>query len=256
MILKRVFCAALAAAAIMAFAGCGKTESSSSKAESSQTETQAQTAAKSTAASTADEASATEQAAEKHIPGKLYALNQKEGEAPVITALKLCGNRAGSEEGVNGWEASADKIRCIFEQNEWIELYPQTELTGSIAAYLVPHSDDTASYVDSFTAALSDDVPRTELIKPEEENGAWGSFYAHPEVYAPGYYDVVITSDLKPVAMVMVKIYAEGSLSDKDDAALEQLISSEVSSFEQQLSSEVSTVEQQLSSENSTLEQQ
>ncbi len=253
MILKRVFCAALAAAAIMAFAGCGKTESSSSKAESSQTETQAQTAAK----STADEASATGQtAAEKHIPGKLYALNQKEGESPAITALKLVGNRVGSEVGVNGWEASADMIRCVFEQNEWIELYPQTEQTGSLAAYLVPHTDDTASYVDSFTAALSDDVPRTELIKPEEENGAWGSFYAHPEVYAPGYYDVVITSDLKPVAMVMVKIYAEGSLSDKDDAALEQLISSEVSSFEQQLSSEVSTLEQQLSSENSTLEQQ
>lgn len=231
MFLKRILSAALAAVAVMAFAGCGKTESSSSKAESSQTETQAQTSA----ASTADQASATEQtAAEKHIPGKLYALNQKEGEAPVITALKLCGNRAGSEEGVNGWEASADKIRCIFEQNEWIELYPQTELTGSIAAYLVPHSDDTASYVDSFIAVLSDDVPKTKLTKPEEENGSWGSFYAQPELNAAGWYDVIITSDVKPVAMVTVKICAEGELENKDDAALEQLMNSEISTFEQQ----------------------
>lgn len=234
MFLKRLLSAALAAVAVMAFAGCGKTESSSSKAESSQTETQAQTAAKSTAASTADEASATEQAAEKHIPGKLYALNQKEGEAPVITALKLCGNRSGSEDGVNGWEASADKIRCVFEQNEWIELYPQTELTGTLAAYLVPHSDDTASYVDSFIAALSDDVPKTKLTKPEEENGAWGSFYAQPELNAAGWYDVIITSDVKPVAMVTVKICAEGELENKDDAALEQLMNSEISTFEQQ----------------------
>ena len=231
MFLKRLLSAALAAVAVMAFAGCGKTESSSSKAESSQTETQSQTSA----ASTADQASATEQAAaEKHIPGKLYALNQKEGEAPVITALKLCGNRSGSEDGVNGWEASADKIRCVFEQNEWIELYPQTELTGTLAAYLVPHSDDTASYVDSFIAALSDDVPKTKLTKPEEENGAWGSFYAQPELNAAGWYDVIITSDVKPVAMVTVKICAEGELENKDDAALDQLMNSEISTFEQQ----------------------
>ena len=132
-------------------------------------------------------------------------------------------------QGVNGWKASADKIRFVFEQSEWIELYPQTEQTSGLAAYLVPHSDDAATYTDTFVAALNDDTPKTELTKPEEQGAAWGSFYAHPEVNAPGYYDLIITSGMKPVAMVMVRIYPEGGLSDYDDAKLEQLMNSELS---------------------------
>ena len=143
--------------------------------------------------------------------------------------MKLNGNQVGTEEGVNGWKASADKIRFVFEQSEWIELYPQTELTSGLAAYLVPHSDDAATYTDTFVAALNDDTPKTELTKPEEQGAAWGSFYAHPEVNAPGYYDLIITSGMKPVAMVMVRIYPEGGLSDYDDAKLEQLMNSESS---------------------------
>lgn len=235
MLPKRIMSAALAAVAVMAFAGCSKTESSSSKTESSQAETQAQTEAQTSAAEAtkADEA-ATTAAAEKTVPGKLYSLNLKDDEAPVISALKLTGNRFGSQDGINGWEASGDKIRFVFEQSEWIELYPQTEKTSGLSAFLVPHSDDTATYTDSFIAALNDDTPKTELAKPEDATSAWGSFYAHPEVSAPGYYDVIITSDMKPVAMVMVKIYEENKLSDKDDAALEQLMKEELSSFEQQ----------------------
>lgn len=240
MLPKRIMSAALAAVAVMAFAGCSKTESSSSKTESSQAETQAQTEAQTSAAEAtkADEAattaSANETTAEKTVPGKLYSLNLKDDEAPVISALKLTGNRFGSQDGINGWEASGDKIRFVFEQSEWIELYPQTKKTSGLSAFLVPHSDDTATYTDSFIAALNDDTPKTELAKPEDATSAWGSFYAHPEVNAPGYYDVIITSDMKPVAMVMVKIYEENKLSDKDDAALEQLMKEELSSFEQQ----------------------
>ena len=98
-----------------------------------------------------------------------------------------------------------------------------------MAAYLVPHSDDAAAYTDTFVAALNDDTPKTELTKPEEQGAAWGSFYAHPETNAPGYYDLIITSGMKPVAMVMVRIYPEGGLSDYDDAKLEQLMNSESS---------------------------
>ena len=210
MLLKRILSAALAAAAILAFAGCGKSSDSSAKAESSQTETQQQTTEQTTTAKSATTNASADKTAEKPVPGKLYALNQDEGDAPAISALKLNGNQVGTEEGVNGWKASADKIRFVFEQSEWIELYPQTELT-------------------TFVAALNDDVPKTELTKPEEQGAAWGSFYAHPETNAPGYYDLIITSGMKPVAMVMVRIYPEGGLSDYDDAKLEQLMNSESS---------------------------
>ncbi len=167
------------------------------KAESSQTETQQQTTEQTTTAKSATTNASADKSAEKPVPGKLYALNQYEGDAPAISALKLNGNQVGTEEGVNGWKASADKIRFVFEQSEWIELYPQTEQTSGLAAYLVPHSDDAATYTDTFVAALNDDVPNTELTKPEEQGAAWGSFYAHPETNAPGYYDLIITSGMK-----------------------------------------------------------
>ena len=153
MLLKRILSAALAAAAILAFAGCGKSSDSSAKAESSQTETQQQTTEQTTTAKSATTNASADKTAEKPVPGKLYALNQDEGDAPAISALKLNGNQVGTEEGVNGWKASADKIRFVFEQSEWIELYPQTEQTSGLAAYLVPHSDDAATYTDKARGA-------------------------------------------------------------------------------------------------------
>ena len=106
MLLKRILSAALAAAAILAFAGCGKSSDSSSKAESSQTETQQQTTEQTTTAKSATTNASADKTAEKPVPGKLYALNQDEGDAPAISALKLNGNQVGTEEGVNGWKAS------------------------------------------------------------------------------------------------------------------------------------------------------
>ena len=113
MLLKRILSAALAAAAILAFAGCGKSSDSSAKAESSQTETQQQTTVQTTTAKPSANDASADKSAEKPVPGKLYALNQDEGDAPAISALKLNGNQVGTEEGVNGWKASADKNRAV-----------------------------------------------------------------------------------------------------------------------------------------------
>ena len=100
MLLKRILSAALAAAAILAFAGCGKSSDSSAKAESSQTETQQQTTVQTTTAKPSANDASADKSAEKPVPGKLYALNQYEGDAPAISALKLNGNQVGTEEGV------------------------------------------------------------------------------------------------------------------------------------------------------------
>ena len=48
------------------------------------------------------------------VLGKLYFVNLKEGEQPVMTGLSLFGNRCGSE-GFNNKPCAAEGIRSVFE---------------------------------------------------------------------------------------------------------------------------------------------
>ncbi|MBQ2332678.1 MAG: hypothetical protein II380_01845, partial [Prevotella sp.] len=58
------------------------------------------------------------------VLGKLYFVNLKEGEQPIMTALSLFGNRCGSES-FNHKPYATEGIRSVFELDEWIEFYPQ-----------------------------------------------------------------------------------------------------------------------------------
>ena len=51
------------------------------------------------------------------VLGKLYFVNLKEGEQPVMTALSLFGNRCGSEN-FNHKPHATKGIRSVFELNE------------------------------------------------------------------------------------------------------------------------------------------
>ena len=64
------------------------------------------------------------QAQDTAVLGKLCFVNVEEGEQPVMTALRLSGNRCGSEL-FNNKPCSADGIRSVFELDEWIEFHPQ-----------------------------------------------------------------------------------------------------------------------------------
>ena len=63
--------------------------------------------------------------------GKLYFMNIKEGEQPVMTGLSLFGNRCGSE-AFNHKPAATEGIRSVFELDEWIEFHPEASAKTGI----------------------------------------------------------------------------------------------------------------------------
>ena len=159
--------------------------------------------------------------------GKLYFVNIKEGEKPIMTALRLYGDRCGSES-FNNKPYATEGIRSIFELNEWIEFYPQASATSGIKVMVFTHKADQSFYIKN---SLNDKTPgyiqELDLNKdPEqEENYHWGSFYLNPEEVSSGYYDFVFIYKNKVFATMLTHFYKEEEISDKSDSELEELMS-------------------------------
>ena len=121
------------------------------------------------------------------VLGKLYFVNLKEGEQPVMTALSLFGNRCGSES-FNHKPYATEGIRSVFELDEWIEFHPKAN-ASAIKVMVFTHKADQSFYTKN---SLNDKTPgyiqECELNKdPEsEETDSWGSFYLHPDEVSPG----------------------------------------------------------------------
>ena len=232
--MKKLFTLIVASAVILSLSACGKKEDNSGSPVVQQTTTttaaattQQQANDTTTAAQSADDGSGT-------IPGVLYQLNQKEDEEPVIRAVCLDGGsagtyRSGEGDSVNGKEPSENDIRCIFELNEWISILPDTDKAEGLTAYIVEHQDDPQTYVESFFAGLSDDVPKVELVKPDDESGYgyWGELFVFNEEHQPGYYDLVFTEGYKPIAKITLKLYAMEELQGKTDKELNEIMETE-----------------------------
>ena len=162
--------------------------------------------------------------------GKLYFVNLKDGEKPVLKGLRLFGNRAGNQEegkGINAYPYSTEKIRFIFELNEWVEFYPQTDNSVGFAVWVFQHKKDQSFYLKN---ELSDELPGfaqyCEIRKdPEQdENWHWGSFYLFNEECTPGYYDFVFVSGGKVFATMLTKFFKDEELYGKSDAELEKVM--------------------------------
>ena len=159
--------------------------------------------------------------------GKLYFVNIKEGEKPIMNALRLYGDRCGSES-FNNKPYATEGIRSIFELNEWIDFYPQASATSGIKVMVFTHKADQSFYIKN---SLNDKTPgyiqELNLNKdPEqEENYHWGSFYLNPEEVSPGYYDFVFIYKNKVFATMLTHLYKEEEISDKSDSELEELMS-------------------------------
>ena len=168
----------------------------------------------------------TAQNQETMVLGKLYFVNLKEGEQPVMTGLSLFGDRCGSID-FNHKPYAAEGIRSVFELDEWIEFHPQTNATTGIKVMVFKHKADQNFYMKN---ALNDETPdyiqECELNKDPDadENAHWGSFYLHPEEVAPGYYDFVFTYNNKVFAIMLTKFYQLDELSVKSDSELEKLM--------------------------------
>ena len=160
------------------------------------------------------------------VLGKLYFVNLKEGEQPVMSGLSLFGNRCGTED-FNNKPCAAEGIRSVFELDEWIEFHPQASAKTGIKVMVFKHNADQGFYQKN---ALNGDTPgyilECELNRdPDaEEADQWGSFYLHPEEVAPGYYDFVFLYGNKVIAIMLTKFYKPEELSEMPDSQLEKLM--------------------------------
>lgn len=160
------------------------------------------------------------------VLGKLYFVNLKEGEKPVMTGLSLFGNRCGTED-FNNKPYATEGIRSVFELNEWIEFHPQSNATTGIKVMVFKHKADQGFYLKN---ALNDKTPgyvqECELNKDPDAEATyhWGSFYLHPEEVSSGFYDFVFLYNNKVIATMPTRFYPENQIIEKSDSELENLM--------------------------------
>lgn len=169
--------------------------------------------------------SAANTAEDPMVLGKLYFVNLKEGEQPIMTGLSLFGNRCGSEN-FNNKPYAAEGIRSVFELDEWIEFHPQTNAETGIKVMVFKHKADQSFYLkNALNDETSDYVLECELNKnPDDETSHWGSFYLHPEEVEPGLYDFVFIYSNKVFATMLTQFYKPDELYEKTDSDLENLM--------------------------------
>lgn len=167
-----------------------------------------------------------EQVKDTTVLGKLYFVNLKEGEKPVMTGLSLNGSRCG-DEAFNGKPCAAEGIRSVFELDEWIEFHPKGSVGGGIKVMVFKHQADQGFYLKN---ALNDKTPgyiqEHDLNKdPEADaNQHWGSFYLHPEEVTPGYYDFVFLYNSNVFAIMPTKFHKPDEIYGKSNSELEELM--------------------------------
>lgn len=176
--------------------------------------------------SNASQSSSTEAA---KLTGKLNLINLDDRDPSVLRGVTIKGNCAGGYDGINGKEPSLTDVRCIFELNEWVYFYPDTDKDYALRVWILKHRDDQEYYN---TAKFSDLDPNfvnyCDLHYPEDaenpDETEWGSFYLNKEDCEPGYYDFVFTYEGKAIATLLTRFYAENELTVKSDAELEALM--------------------------------
>ena len=171
---------------------------------------------------TANDAFAAKAAEDSMELGKLYFVNQKEGEQPIMTGLTLFGNRCGSSD-FNKKPYAAEGIRSVFELDEWIEVYPQTNMKTGIKVMVFKHKADQGFYSKN---TLNDETPG--YIIECDLTASWGTFYLHPEEDEPGYYDFVFIYGNKVIATMLTKFYKPDELYQKSDSELKKLMKERV----------------------------
>ncbi len=153
-----------------------------------------------------------------NIPGVLYQL--QEGE-PVIRGIALRGNQTPNSETI---EPAAENIRFIFNLNEWIWIYPDTDRTEGISIRAAKHADDFSVYTKSFIEE-GDFLYYADLYKPEDPSYEWGSFYVYQEE-DPGFYDLIFinSEDNTPLAVIVIDLFKEQDLSKYSLEQLQQIM--------------------------------
>lgn len=158
------------------------------------------------------------------LPGELYQFDKDADGGPVIKGLTLKGNQVGTAE-FNAKDPDVKGIRCIFQLNEWVEFYPDTNVNEGLYVYVYRHADDANVYTDmGFTEEDTKVLATCTLEKPEEADYQWGALYLNPEYADPDVYDIVFVKDGKAVAVMEAKFFDESSIEDKSDDELRAMM--------------------------------
>ena len=241
--MKKVLAVLLALSLTAAFAACGKQDESSDKSDAATTTTTAaadqqessgeeQTTTTTTTAATdspqdskvTDESSDVGEVLGPLEPGKLFVFPLEDGEEQVLRNVRLAGNQAGTADFNE--KDPAERVRCIFMLDEWVEIYPDTDAESGLKCWAFRHKDDLAFYLDNTLSEESDGfVQVLDLNKdPDDETLPWGSFYIFSDENEAGLYDLVFTYNDKPVGALITKFYNNDELMEKSDEELEELM--------------------------------
>ena len=158
------------------------------------------------------------------LPGELYQFDKDAADGPVIKGLTLKGNQCGTSE-FNAKDPDVKGIRCIFQMNEWAEIYLNSAVAEGLWVYVYKHADDAKVYMDmAYTEEDTKVAATCTLTKPEEEEAQWGAFYLNPDDADPGVYDIVFVKGGKAVAVIKALFVKESSIEDKSDDDLRAMM--------------------------------
>ena len=231
---QRLICFLLVAAMIVTLTACGKGSDTPNPSNTGQTSGQEQTSGNAgsqteNTESTGGETSGDQTAQPAKLTGKLNLISLDDRDPSVLRGVAISGNCAGTADGFNSKESSLTDVRCVFELNEWVEFYPDTDKDYALRVWILKHRDDPEYYN---TCKFSDLMPNfanyCDLHYPVDEENPdeypWGSFYLNKEECEPGYYDFVFTYEGKAIATLLTRFYNENELTVKSDAELEALM--------------------------------
>lgn len=222
--MKKALAILLALSLTAALAACGKQDESSNKSDAATTTTTTAATDSPQDSKVSDESSDVGEVLGSLEPGKLFVFPLEEGEDQVLRSVRLAGNQAGTAEFNE--KDPTERVRCIFELDEWVEIYPDTDAESGLKCWAFRHKDDLAFYLDNTLSEESEGFAQMlELNKdPDDETLPWGSFYLHPEECEAGLYDLVFTYNNKPVGALITKFYNNDELTSKSDEELEELM--------------------------------
>ena len=203
------------AMSLAVFAGGKKTPATESSKDNKAAQTEDKNGGETTKAPSAD--------ALVLLPGKLVIVNEGDN-GPVIKGVTVAGNRCGTTE-FNSKAPAADGVRCVFELNEYLDFYLDTNETSGLKVFAYKHAEDANIYVDR-TNGEDGAAGFCDLNKPEDAADSWGAFYVNPADWQPGYYDLVFTKDGKAVALMQIKYFNDGEIQGKSDEELTALMKS------------------------------
>ncbi len=227
--MKRILTIFLALLMIVSLAACGKTGNDISGRGNSTSEATAGNDPGSGSASDSGGQSGDSNPEGAKLTGKLTLIDLDDRDPSILRGVRIKGLSVGSEQDINGKDSSLTDVRCVFELDEWIEFYPDTDAQYYLRVWVLKHRDDQEYYNKcKFSDLMPNFAAYCDLHYPVDEEKPdewyWGNFYLNHEEQAAGYYDFVFTYEGKAIAVLQTRFYNSGEIKARSGAELEALM--------------------------------